>query len=69
MFTRCGRVVFQIQLLTKTHKKMGYGLYKGTIMFEIEHYKKPTDWAQVATYAVSIIAIIVVLLDIFVWRP
>jgi hypothetical protein len=37
-------------------------------MFEIEHYKKPTDWAQVAMYAVSIIAIIVVLLDVFYWR-
>jgi hypothetical protein len=38
-------------------------------MFEIEHYKKPTDWAQVAMLVVSIIAIIVVALDIFVWRP
>lgn len=37
-------------------------------MFEIEHYKKPTDWAQVAMYMVSIIAIIVVALDIFYWR-
>jgi len=38
-------------------------------MFEIEKYKKPTDWAQVALYVVSLIAIIVVILDLFVWRP
>ena len=38
-------------------------------MYDIEQYKKPTDWAQVAMYAVSIIAIIVVLLDVFYWRP
>jgi len=37
-------------------------------MFDIETYKKPTDWAQVALYAVSIIAVIVLLLDLFVWR-
>jgi hypothetical protein len=37
-------------------------------MFDIEHYKKPTDWAQIVMYAVSIVAIIVVLLDVFVWR-
>lgn len=37
-------------------------------MFEIEKYKKPTDWAQVALYVVSVIAIIVVILDLFVWR-
>jgi len=34
----------------------------------IEHYKKPTDWAQVALYAVSIAAIVVVILDVFYWR-
>ena len=38
-------------------------------MFEIEKYKKPTDWAQVALYVVSLIAIIVVILDVFIWRP
>jgi hypothetical protein len=37
-------------------------------MFEIEKYKKPTDWAQVALYVVSVIAIIVVILDVFFWR-
>ena len=37
-------------------------------MFDIEKYKKPTDWAQVALYVVSLIAIIVVILDLFVWR-
>jgi hypothetical protein len=35
----------------------------------IEHYKKPTDWAQIALYVVSVAAIVVVLLDLFVWRP
>jgi len=38
-------------------------------MFEIETYKKPTDWAQVALYVVSVVAIIVVILDVFIWRP
>jgi hypothetical protein len=38
-------------------------------MFEIEKYKKPTDWAQVALFAVSFIAILVVMLDLFFWRP
>ena len=38
-------------------------------MFEIEKSKKPTDWAQVALWIVSIAAIAVVLLDLFVWRP
>jgi hypothetical protein len=37
-------------------------------MFEIETYKKPTDWAQVALYVVSVIAIIVVILDVLYWR-
>jgi hypothetical protein len=37
-------------------------------MFEIETYKKPTDWAQVVLYVVSIAAIVVVTLDLFVWR-
>jgi len=37
-------------------------------MFEIEHYKKPTDWAQIAMYVVSIIAIVVVALDVLYWR-
>jgi hypothetical protein len=37
-------------------------------MFDIEKYKKPTDWAQVALYVVSLIAIIVVILDVFYWR-
>jgi hypothetical protein len=38
-------------------------------MFDIEKYIKPTDWAQVALWIVSIAAIVVVLLDLFVWRP
>ncbi len=29
-------------------------------MFEIEKYKKPTDWSQVAIWIVSVIAIVVV---------
>ena len=37
-------------------------------MFDIETYKKPTDWAQIALYVVSIAAIVVVALDLFVWR-
>ena len=42
--------------------------HKGTTMFDIETYKKPTDWAQVTLYAVSITAIVVVALDVLVWR-
>jgi hypothetical protein len=38
-------------------------------MFEIEKYKKPTDWSQVALWIVLVAAIVVVLLDLFVWRP
>jgi hypothetical protein len=38
-------------------------------MFEIEKYTKPTDWAQVALWIVSLVAIIVVILDVFIWRP
>jgi len=38
-------------------------------MFEIEKYKKPIDWAQVALWIVSVAAIVVVLFDLFVWRP
>jgi len=38
-------------------------------MFEIEKYKKPTDWAQVALLMVSIIALVVLALDLFFWRP
>jgi len=37
-------------------------------MFDIEHYKKPTNWANVALWVVSITAIVVVALDVFVWR-
>lgn len=37
-------------------------------MYEIEKFKKPTDWSQVALWIVSIIALIVVALDVFVWR-
>jgi len=37
-------------------------------MFDIEKYTKPTDWAQVALYVVSIAAIVVVALDVFIWR-
>ena len=38
-------------------------------MFDIETYKKPIDWAQVALWIVSFVAIIVVILDVFIWRP
>jgi cytochrome c-type biogenesis protein CcmH/NrfF len=38
-------------------------------MFDIEHYKKPTNWANVALWIVSVAAIVVVALDVFVWRP
>jgi hypothetical protein len=37
-------------------------------MFEIEKYTKPTDWSQIALYVISVAAIVVVLLDVFVWR-
>jgi len=37
-------------------------------MFEIEKYTTPTDWAQVALWIVSVAAIVVVALDLFVWR-
>jgi hypothetical protein len=40
----------------------------GVIMFEIEKYKKPTNWSQVALWVVSIAAIVVVALDVLVWR-
>ena len=38
-------------------------------MFEIEKYSKPINWAQVALWIVSIAAIAVVALDVFIWRP
>jgi hypothetical protein len=38
-------------------------------MFDIEKYIKPTNWAQVTLWIVSIAAIVVVLLDLFIWRP
>ena len=38
-------------------------------MFDIEKYIKPTDWAQIALWIVSVAAIVVVLLDLFIWRP
>jgi cytochrome c-type biogenesis protein CcmH/NrfF len=38
-------------------------------MFDIEHYKKPTNWTNVALWIVSIAALVVVALDVFVWRP
>ena len=37
-------------------------------MFEIETYKKPTNWSQVAMWIVSVTAIVVVALDVLVWR-
>jgi hypothetical protein len=37
-------------------------------MFEIETYKKTTDWSQIALWIVSIAALVVVALDLFVWR-
>ena len=38
-------------------------------MFDIEKYTKPINWAQVALWIVSVAAIVVVLLDLFIWRP
>jgi hypothetical protein len=38
-------------------------------MFEIEKYKKPTNWALVALWVVVAAALVVVALDLFVWRP
>jgi cytochrome c-type biogenesis protein CcmH/NrfF len=38
-------------------------------MFDIEHYKKPTNWANVALWVVSVAAIVVVILDVLYWRP
>ena len=37
-------------------------------MFDIETYKKPTDWSQVALWVVSVAAIVVVILDVLYWR-
>ena len=37
-------------------------------MFDIETYKKPTDWAQIALWIVSLAAIVVVILDVLYWR-
>jgi hypothetical protein len=37
-------------------------------MFEIETYKKNTDWAQVVLWVVSVAAFVVVALDLLVWR-
>jgi hypothetical protein len=37
-------------------------------MFEIEKYIKPTNWANVALWVVSVAALVVVVLDIFYWR-
>jgi len=37
-------------------------------MFDIEHYKKPTNWANLALWVVSVVALVVVALDIFYWR-
>jgi cytochrome c-type biogenesis protein CcmH/NrfF len=48
---------------------MGASPIKGKPMFDIEHYKKPTNWANVALWVVSVAAIVVVALDVFVWRP
>ena len=38
-------------------------------MFEIEKYKKSTDWAKVALWIVSFAAIVVVIFDVIYWRP
>jgi hypothetical protein len=51
-----------------TNELMERKLFKGTTMFEIETYKKPADWAQVALWIVSVAALVVVALDLFVWR-
>jgi hypothetical protein len=37
-------------------------------MFEIEKYSKPTNWANVALWVVSVAALVVVALDVFYWR-
>jgi len=37
-------------------------------MFDIEHYKKPTNWANLALWVVSVVALVVVALDVFYWR-
>jgi cytochrome c-type biogenesis protein CcmH/NrfF len=37
-------------------------------MFDIEHYKKPTNWANVVLWFVSVAAIVVVILDVLYWR-
>jgi len=37
-------------------------------MFDIETYKKPTNWSQIALWVVSVIAIVVVAFDVFIWR-
>jgi len=37
-------------------------------MFDIEHYKKPTNWANVALWIVSVAALVVVALDVLYWR-
>jgi hypothetical protein len=38
-------------------------------MFEIEKYKKSTEWAKVALWIVSFTSIVVVILDVVYWRP
>jgi len=35
---------------------------------QVEKYTPPTDWSQVALWVVSIAALVVVALDVLVWR-
>jgi cytochrome c-type biogenesis protein CcmH/NrfF len=37
-------------------------------MYEIEHHKKPVNWANIALWITCVAAIIVVGFDLFVWR-
>jgi hypothetical protein len=60
---------YQSQLGMQPNQPKGCKPHKGKTMFDIEHYKKPTNWANVALWVVSIAAIVVVALDLFVWRP
>ena len=53
--------------------RMLFEVSKGGRMFgdyepTLPKNKKPTDWSQVALWVVSIAAIVVVALDVLVWR-
>ena len=71
-FANQQRLILQILLNSKaclTLNQRGASPIKGITMFEIEKYTKPTNWANVALWVVSIAALVVVALDLFVWRP